>query len=123
EAAQSSDWGSVYVTTVVFGPDLLQGETVLPAHVRDLRDAVDAWRTYAGLAQVYPPNPLPTGAITYAHFATDYSVEPLPGVVNALNDALSVMGWPGVLFFGVPMPAPGVPVYVEWVNQMREVLR
>ena len=123
EAGQSSGWGSTYATTVIFGPDLLQGETVTAAHVRDLRDAVDAWRTYAGLAQVYPPNPLPTGPITYAHFATDYNVEPLPGVVNALDDAMYAMGWPAILFGGVPMPGPGVPVYVEWVNQLREVMR
>jgi serine protease len=123
EAGQSSDWWSDFATTVVFGRDLLQGETVLPEHVRDLRDAVDAWRTYAGLAQVYPANPLPAAPITYAHFATDYSVQPLPGVVNALDDALYAMGWPAILFGGVPMPGPGVPVYVEWVNQLREVLR
>jgi serine protease len=123
EVGQASDWGSNFATTVVFGPDLLQGATVTAEHVRDLRDAVDAWRTYAGLAQVYPPNPLPTDPINYAHFATDYSVEPLPGVVNALDDALYAMGWPAILFGGVPMPGPGVPVYVEWVNQLREVLR
>ena len=123
EVEQASEWGSNYATTVIFGPDLLQGETVTAAHVRDLRDAVDAWRTYAGLAQVYPPNPLPAGPITSAHFATDYSVEPLPGVVSALNDAMYPMGWPAILFGGVPMPGPGVPVYVEWVNQLREVMR
>jgi PKD repeat protein len=122
EEGQESGWGSNFATTVPFGPDLLQGATVTAEHVRDLRDAVDAWRTYAGLAQVYPPNPLPTGPISSAHFVTDYSVEPLPGVVTALEGALSAMGWPGIVFPGVPQPGPGVPVYAEWVNQLREVL-
>lgn len=122
---QFSDYNGEYAQTVVFGPDLPSGSTVLAVHIRDMRDAVDAWRTFAGLAQVYPPNPLPATAPYYAHLVTDHSVEPLPGVVQALQQAYSALGWPaGVvgIFFGVPQPAPGVPVYPEHINQLRELL-
>ena len=70
----------------------------------------------------FPPNPLPTTAPYYAHIVTDYSVETLPGVKTALEEAYSVIGWPGIVFFGVPQPGPGVPVYPEHINQLREVL-
>jgi serine protease len=124
-AGQFSDYGGEYAQTVVFGPDLPSGSTVLPEHIRDMRDAVDAWRTFAALPQVYPPNPLPATVPYYAHLVTDHSVEPLPGVVQALQEAYSALGWPaGVvgIFFGVPQPAPGVPVYPEHINQLRELL-
>ncbi|HYK04290.1 MAG TPA: S8 family serine peptidase [Thermoanaerobaculia bacterium] len=124
-AGQSSDYNWNYAQTVVFGPDVPSGATVLPEHIRDLRDAVDAWRTFGALPQVFPPNPLPATAPYYAHLVTDHSVEPLPGIVNALQQAYSAIGWPaGVvgIFFGVPQPAPGVPVYPEHINQLRELL-
>ncbi len=121
-AGQSSDYNWNFAQTVVFGPDLASGATVLPEHIRDLRDAVDAWRGYAGLPGAFPPNPLPATAPYYAHLVTDYSVETLPGVVTALHEAYSVIGWPGIVFFGVPQPAPGVPVYPAHINQLRESL-
>jgi hypothetical protein len=122
-AGQWSDWISNFAMTVIFGPDVQRYVTVIDGdHVRDLRDAVDAWRSYAGLAQVYPANPVPVGDIKAANFVTNFASDPLPGVVTALDQAFGAMGWPGMLFFGVPAPAPGVPVYVEHVNQLREVM-
>jgi serine protease len=121
-AGQSSEYSSNYAQTVVFGPDLPQGATVLPEHIRDLRDGVDAWRGFAGLPGAFPPNPLPATAPYYAHLVTDYSVETLPGVITALYEAYSILHWPGIVFVGVPQPGPGVPVYPEHINQLREVL-
>jgi PKD repeat protein len=118
----SSDYLNDSAVTVVFGPNIPVGGTVLPEHIRDLRDGVDAWRGYAGLPGAFPPNPLPTTAPYYAHLVTDYSVEPLPGVITALYDAYSVLSWPGIVFVGVPQPGPGVPVYPQHINDLREVL-
>ncbi|MEA2489746.1 MAG: hypothetical protein QOH21_1538 [Acidobacteriota bacterium] len=125
-AVDSTGLSSEYVNdsalTVIFGPDLPPGTIIDGDHIRDLRDGVDAWRTYAGLAQVYPPNPVPVGEIKAAHFITNYASDPLPGVVSAIDEAFSAIGWPGVIYGGVPAPAPGVTVSVEHVNQLRGVM-
>lgn len=122
ETGRSSEYYYNFATTVIFGADLLPGQLIDGDHIRDLRDAVDAWGTFAGMAQVYSPNPVPVGEIKAAHFITNYDSDPLPGVLTALAPALYAIGWPVVIYGGVPMPAPGVGVSIEHVNQLREVL-
>ena len=120
---QASDWINDSALTVIFGPDVQPYVTVIDGdHIRDLRDGVDAWRTYAGLAQVFPPNPVPVGEIKAANFITNYASDPLPGVITALEEAMSAIGWPAIVFGGVPAPAPGVTVSARHVNDLRGVM-
>lgn len=120
----SSGFAFDYATTVMFGADLQRSvNTIAGAHVRDLRDAVDAWRVFAGLSPIYPANPLATGSIKAANFVTNLSSDPLPGVFTAFNEARTAMGSPQFAYSGVPSPAVGGPVRLEHVQQLRDVLR
>ena len=123
-AGLSSGFASDYATTVLFGPDLQRFVTIVDGdHLRDLRDAVDAWRTFAGLAQVYPVNPVPTGNVKAANFITSIASDPLPGVVTALNQARSTMGLPEFVYSGAPAPAVGGIVYLDHIQQLRVVIQ
>lgn len=120
----SSGFAQDYATTVIFGPALVRfSSTVAAAHVRDLRDAVDAWRHFASLSDVYPANPAPAGAIKAANFITNLSSDPLPGVVNAFNDARNALGLAPFAYSGVPAPAGGGTVFLEHVQQLRDALK
>ena len=120
----SSGFAHDYATTVVFGADLQRYVTIIDGdHMRDLRDAVDAWRSFAGLSQVYPFNPVATGGIKAANFVTNFSSDPLPGVFTALNEARGTMGLPQFAYSGVPTPAVNGVVYLEHVQQLRDVMK
>jgi len=121
----SSAFAQDYATTVIFGADLQHGTTVIAAaHLRDLRNAVDAWRLFAGgLADVYPADPTPSGVIKAANFITNLSSDPLPGVVTALNEARSPIGLASFTYSGVPAPAAGGTVLVEHVQQLRDAMK
>jgi serine protease len=123
-ASGSSGFAFDHATTVVFGADLQRSvSTIAGGHVRDLRDAVDAWRVFAGLSSIYPANPVATGSIKAANFVTNLSSDPLPGVFTAFNEARTAMSLPPFAYSGVPSPAVGGPVRLEHVQQLRDVLR
>ena len=120
----SSGFAFDYATTVVFGADLQRFvSTIAGGHIRDLRDAVDAWRVFAGLSPIYPANPVATGSIKAANFVTNLPSDPLPGVFTAFNQARTAMGLPQFAYSGVPNPAVSGPVRLEHVQQLRDVLR
>ena len=120
----SSGFAFDYATTVVFGANLQRFVTVIAGgHVRDLRDALDGWRVFAGLSPVYPANPVATRSIKAANFVTNLSSHPLPRVFTALNEARTAMGLPPFAYSGVPNPAVSGLVRLEHVQQLRDVLR
>lgn len=121
----SSAFAEDYATTVVFGPDLQRNVTIVDGdHMRDLREAVDAWRRYAGgLSDVYPSNPVPTGVIKAANFITNTASDPLPGVVTALNAARNPIGLAPFSYSGVPTPAVNGIVHLEHVQQLRDAMK
>lgn len=120
----SSGFAFDHATTVVFGADLQRSvSTLAGAHVRDLRDAVDAWRVFAGLSSIYPANPVPTGSIKAANFVTHLSSDPLPGVFTALNDARTAMALPQFAYTGVPSPSVSGSIRLEHVQQLRDVMK
>jgi serine protease len=123
-AGTPSAYAYDYATTVLFGADLQRYTSVITgAHIRDLRNAVDAWRFFAGSTDVYPANPTPTGVIKLANFITNTASDPLPGVVTALNEARSAMSLPVFSYAGVPAPAAGGTVLVEHVQQLRDAMK
>jgi serine protease len=121
----SSAFAEDYATTVVFGPDLQRNVTIIDGdHMRDLREAVDAWRRYAGgLPDVYPSNPVPAGVIKAANFITNTASDPLPGVVSALDGARNLIGLSPFSYSGVPSPAVNGIVYLEHVQQLRNAMK
>lgn len=120
----SSAYALDYATTVIFGAPLQRYVSVIAAaDVRDLRAAVDAWRRFAGASTVYSANLTPAGVIKAANFITDTSSDPLPGVVTALNEARTALGLAAFAYSGVPAPARGNFVYVEHVQQLRDIMK
>lgn len=113
-----------YATTIVFGPDLQRNvSSIQGSHIRHLRDAVDAWRAFALLLDLYPSNSGGTGLIKSAHFVTDFSSDPFHGVFTGLNQARSEIGLPPFVYSGVPNPSANGPLYLEHVQQLRDVMR
>jgi len=92
-SGQRSNWSNRDIaTSIVFTNDpLIAG--VIPvrsAHMSELRAAVGAVRSAAGLPPFSFTGTIQTGAVIYASHVTELR--------NALNDALAALGLPAVVF-------------------------
>jgi len=121
----TSDVARDYAVTVSFtedpipGPNQGGGSLIFGRHIGQLREAVDAWREFADLPRVYSSYAPQTGNVQASHFVGSG----VPGIVNALNAARSALSLPPFAYAVVPSPGPGVTIYKEHVQQVRNSVK
>ena len=76
--------------------------------------AVDAWRTFAGLAHTWT---------SYAPLTGTISFNDGNSLVTALNAARTASGLSAFSFTSSPSPAVGVAAYAFHVQQLRNVVK
>lgn len=90
-----------------------QSTMIKGMHVARLRQAVDAWRQFAGLAVAFTYE-APTGAVQASH---------LTGMRDRLNDARALTGFFPFSYAGVSSPTPGALIDARHVDQLRAAMR
>ena len=85
------------------------------AHVGELRQCTDAWRTFAGLPRAFvAPYEALTGTVFAAHIAD---------IVLAFNAARQTAGFPPFSYSGVAAPTAGVIIDRRHIEQLRDAMR
>lgn len=118
ESLQSA--ADVAVTASFSNEPLVADSTrVFGAHIAELRQCVDAWRVFANYSRIWPTYTPLTGTI----HPTDVT-----DLINYVNPALSAAGVSPFSYHArangdpVPMPATGVRILTDHVEQLRAAL-
>ena len=107
---------AVTAATLFTDEPIVKNVTLLrAAYVVELRNAVDAVRAAANLPRLWQGAFPPSGLINAAY---------LGDLVTAFNAARSALGLPSFAYSaGIPMPASGVRMLSEHVQEVRNALR
>jgi subtilisin len=107
---------SDYATTFPFSDDpIVAGSTLVRgAHVAELRQAVDAWRSFSGNLPFWSSYAAPTGPVQASDF-TD--------LVAAYNVARRAMGLPDFAYVNTTAPAAGGVIVAPHIQQIRDSLK
>lgn len=108
-----------YAVNVTFTDDPMSGPgltAVYGRHLAELREAVDAWREFAGLTRIFTYAPQ-TDLMFVSYFIGS------TGVVNALNAARTQMSLPNFAYASIPAPSAGGVIQTEHVQQLRTSVR
>lgn len=112
----STDYGATNFFTdevLVAGTSIVRG-----VHVGELRQATDAWRSFAGLATAFATYVPATGVVAASHFTA---------IVDALSEARVQIGLPPFSYSEIMVPAPAAvtPTIIDrrHVKQLRDATR
>lgn len=89
------------------------GTIVRGIHIGRLRQAVDAWRTYAGLSPLFTYEAA-TGLVQASH---------VNGIISAWNGSRAVIGLPAFTYSVVPVPAAFVIIDDDHIQQPRNAVK
>ncbi len=107
-----------YATTVMYDNDPIQEPpysmtSLRGAHIATLREAVDAWRLFAGLERAFTYE-VPTGLVSAAHVLT---------IVDAFSAARTTIGLAAFTYSGVTPPAAAGAIDDDHIQQLRDAMK